>query len=317
MAITWRPATWNDIEPCLCLQPSHRGDALVGLDACLRGWQRLVDHPYFISAVLEANPPIQGYRLIGFGAAIIATCKFGNAELLDPRPDIASRIFASFDSESSVLATRDELASANAGDGVDVVLIFNARRDHILNPAERHEVEMLSVTSFAEQLAGFRIRRILSQTTSKPITDFQRRSAEFRPIAEFPDAGEVLHLMTKESAMALPGSIANVIFGFREPVLRLRESDQQLLLAALKGATDTELALRLNITLSAVKARWRSTFARIEEVMPALVSDSEDRDGRGVQKRHRVLAYVRAHMEELRPYDWRTQGDANAAGSMF
>ena len=35
MPITWRPATWNDIEHWLSIQPKYRGDALVGVTPAL------------------------------------------------------------------------------------------------------------------------------------------------------------------------------------------------------------------------------------------------------------------------------------------
>jgi hypothetical protein len=44
--------------------------------------------------------------------------------------------------------------------------------------------------------------------------------------------------------------------------------------------------------------------------MPDLVRDAVDHEGRGAQKRHRVLAYVRSHPEELRPFDWATRNPA-------
>ena len=102
--------------------------------------------------------------------------------------------------------------------------------------------------------------------------------------------------------------LGNVLFNFREPVIRLRQSDQQMLLAALRGATDAELATELGVTVSAVKARWRSTFASVAAAMPGLVRDESDNECRGSQKRHRVLAYVRTHPEELRPFDWKARG---------
>jgi hypothetical protein len=105
----------------------------------------------------------------------------------------------------------------------------------------------------------------------------------------------------------MPGSVGNILFSVRKPALRLRDSDQQLLLAALRGATDQELASGLGFSLSAVKARWRSAIARVEETMPDLVCDAVSHEGRGAQKRHRVLAYVRSHPEELRPFDWATK----------
>jgi len=316
MPITWRPATWNDIEPCLAIQPTNRGDGFPDVKSALKAWKQLFDHPFFVSGVFESATPTNGHSLVGFGCGVLVTSGFADAEISNPRPDITSRIIASLDSGSSALASWNDVAQANAGAGVDIANLMVAWRDDILSPQERHDLQVAIATGFTEVVAGYRMRRILLETTTKPVTDFHRRSLEYQVVAEFPEIGRVIHLMTKESAAILPGSLGNVIFKAARPLLRLRESDQQLLLAALKGATDTELAAQLGLTPSAVKARWRSAFARIEEMMPDLVDNSEDHDGRGAQKRHRVLAYVRTHMEELRPYDWQAQGKAKSARSI-
>jgi hypothetical protein len=253
---------------------------------------------------LEANPAIQGHRLIGLGASVLVSPAFANAEIADPRPDINSRVIASIHSGQSVLATRNEVARANAGEGVELLVLHGSWRDQILSPAERQDVQTLLASTFVEWHAGYRIRRILYETVDDPAREFVQRSVVYRAIAQFPELGRVTHLMTRESVKDMPASLGNVLFIFREPVLRLRDSDQQLLLAALKGATDLELATELGISFSAIKARWRSTFARIAETMSDLVDDVNDHQGRGPQKRHRVLAYVRSHPEELRPYTW-------------
>ena len=305
MAITWRPATWSDIEPCLAIQSRGRGDALPDLKSALGLWKRLFHDPFFLSAVVESTPPIQAHRLIGFGSAVLVNSNFADAEVANPRPDITSRIMASLHTGQSALATWDEVAQANAYNGVHVVILHNVWRDDILRPEERQDVKVAFASSLAEVLAGFRICRILVETTNQASEEFHRISPEYQVIAEFPSIGRVIHEMTRELATALPGSLGNLIFKFHPPILRLRDSDQQLLLAALQSATDNELTVELGITFSAVKARWRSTFARIGEVMPDLVMDAKDREGRGKQKRHRVLAYLRTHMEELRPYDWK------------
>jgi hypothetical protein len=306
MSITWRPATWNDIELGLSIQPTNRGDRVVGLKAALDAWKYLFHESFCISVVLESSPSIQGHTLVGFGAALLVSSRFMDAEVAHPQPDVTSRIIASVHSGHPVSATWNDVARANAGKGVEVV-VLSAWRDEILTPMERQDVRTLSVSSFVETLVGFRIRRILQETTCEPTRDFVARSVEFRTIAEFPELGRTIHLMTRESATALPGSVGNIIFKIQEPQLRLRDSDQRLLLAALSGATDAGLAAELGITPAAVKARWRSTFARVAIAMPSLVDEADDREGRGVQKRHRVLAYVRSHPEELRPYDWKAK----------
>jgi hypothetical protein len=80
---------------------------------------------------------------------------------------------------------------------------------------------------------------------------------------------------------------------------------QALLVAALDGKTDAELSEALDLSVEAVKKRWVSLFARVEQFMPDILESMDvDSTRRGPQKRHRVVAYVRRHPEELRPYAW-------------
>ncbi len=276
---------------------------MVGPGAALEAWKHLFHESFLISVVLESSRPIRGHTRLGYSAGLLVSQRFMDAEVVNPQPDVTARIIASVHSGRSVAATRNDVAQGDAGTGVDVVILYSAWRHEILTATESHDIETLSVSSMVQTLAGFRIRRIL-WVTCQPMTEFALRSAEFQTIGEFPEVGLTMHLMTRESATAMPGSVGNVIFRIQTPQLRLRESDQELLLAALNGDTDAELAAQLGITSAAVKARWRSTFARVAQALPSLVDEADDREGRGTQKRHRVLAYMRAHPEELRPYDW-------------
>jgi hypothetical protein len=307
MPISWRPATWNDIEPGLQIQPKYRGDALVGAEAALGAWKHVIRDRFTNSCVLESSSLPRGHRMVGFGASVLLSSEFVDAELANPRPDINSRVMASIHSGRPVLATPREVARANSGDGVNILVLCGTWRQQILSPPDLQETQTLSVSSFVELHAGYRIRRIFQEPAAEPEKGFVRRSIEFRLVADFPEAGRELFVMTRESAQGMPGSVGNILFSVRKPALRLRDSDQQLLLAALRGATDQELASGLGFSLSAVKARWRSAIARVEETMPDLVCDAVSHEGRGAQKRHRVLAYVRSHPEELRPFDWATK----------
>lgn len=307
MPLSWRPAGWSEVEQGLAIQPKLWGDALVSREAAIQGWKYLLQGPFFASAVLENTSSIQGHRMIGLGASVLVSTAFADAELADPRPDINSRVIASIHSGKPVLATQKEVAHANASEGVDVLVLYGTWRDEILSSKERQVVQTLLASSFTEWHAGYRIRRIFHETADEAASEFARRSLVYKPLAEFPHLGRVVYLMTHESVNAVPASLGNVLFSFQEPVLGLRDPDRQLLTAALRGATDRGLATELGVTLSAVKARWRSTFARIGEAKPGLVTDADDHKGRGPQKRHRVLAYVRSHPEELRPFDWKTK----------
>lgn len=306
MPITWRPATGADLEPGLAMQEWNRGAALVGIEAARQCWQRLLRNPFFATAVLEAAPPIQGNRLVGFGASVLVTPAFVDAQLAHPCPDINSRIIAAMHAGTPVTPTREQVAEANAGPGIDaVILCARTWRYELLNPEQTQEAQHLLAASFTEQHAGYRMHRVICESAAQRTQEYLRRAQVFRIVAEFPAEGRVLLCMTHDSARAVAASLGTGLFNAREPRLRLRESDQELLLAALSGATDRELATTLGLQEAAVKARWRSAIARMAETMPDLIGDDEDREGRGTQKRHRVLAWLRTHPEELRPYAWK------------
>lgn len=234
---------------------------------------------------------------------------FAEGEIASPHAGLNSRIIASIHAGKSVCLTRNQVARANAKDGIDVVILQGGcwRRD-ILDPGQDQEVQNFLPSRFTEWHAGYRLHRILCETTDQNARERMMRSIVYQTIGDFPEHGRTLHLMTKESANTVPGSLGNVLFEYREPVLRLRFSEQELLLAALNGATDQQLALHLALTLSAVKARWRSTLERVENAILTVLGEEEDREGHGMQKRHHVLASVRSHLEELRPFEWRTRG---------
>jgi len=79
--------------------------------------------------------------------------------------------------------------------------------------------------------------------------------------------------------------------------------EQQLLELALEGCDDESVAKSLFVTVPAIKRRWENIFRRVAAIRPDL--SPLDGDGRrGIQKRQRVVAYVRSHPEELRPFDF-------------
>ena len=113
---------------------------------------------------------------------------------------------------------------------------------------------------------------------------------------------------TRDSVLTAPYSVAAALYRYRAPVLRLRPAEQKLLAAALAGKTDAELSADLGLSIEAIKKRWMSIFERVDEFKPEILSRADaDGDGRGPQKRHRVVAYIRTHPEELRPFFWDTK----------
>jgi hypothetical protein len=254
-----------------------------------------------VTAVFECNPPIEGRRIVGFGAAVFVSAEFAASELANPRPFLNSRVIENVHAGRPVLLTAAGIARANAGDGLDMVNLCGSLLEPILNLDERAQVQTLLAVSLAQLLAGYRLNRIFGEATNSEMRAMLDSNL-VRELASFPERNLAIYLATEQVASAQPFSIPRTIFNYREPLLRLSGGDQELLCAALEGQTDAELAVSLHLTVPAVKARWRSVFARFAKMEASLTPEFFGQGGRGPQKRHRVLAYAREHPEELRPF---------------
>jgi DNA-binding CsgD family transcriptional regulator len=183
--------------------------------------------------------------------------------------------------------------------------MYGTWRDGIMNHDQLAEVHALLGTSFVEHFAGYRFDRVLKEAIGDSRIALARATGTYRLVAEFPQSESALAVVTRESALTAPYSAAATIYRYRAPVLRLRPAEQELLAAALSGKTDAELSADLGLSIEATKKRWLSIFDRVDQFKREILSQSEgDSDVRGPQKRHRVVAYIRAHPEELRPFCW-------------
>ena len=307
----WRPIDKSDLEACLDTQPACIGDALVGRESAIRVWRELLRSPAFNGNVIETERPIAGHRIVGCGIGVFVDPAFVDAELRAPRPGINARIIASIASGDPVVLEAGAIAAGNAGPGLDFVNLYGTWRDGILDDEALAEVQALLGTSFVEALAGYRFNRVLKEAIGQPRIELARATGTYRLVAEFPEADSALAVVGPDSAKTAPYSLAARVYRYRPPVLRLRPAEQALLAAALDGKTDAELSATLGVSVEAVKKRWVSIFGRIDDSMPEVFAGTAvNGTHRGPQKRHRVLAYVRAHREELRPYAW----DALASG---
>jgi DNA-binding CsgD family transcriptional regulator len=303
----WRPIRKADLSYCLEIQPACLGDQIVGRRTALRVWNSFLDNPAFQGTVIESELPIAGHKIVACGLGVFVTGAFADREIENPRPGLNSRIIASAGAGEPILLTRAEIGAGNAGEGLDFVNVYGTWRDGIMNNDQLAEVHALLGTSFVEHFAGYRFNRVLKEAIGDSRIALARATGTYRLIAEFHESESALAVVTRESALAAPYSAAASIYRYQAPVLRLRPAEQELLAAALSGKTDAELSADLGLTVESTKKRWLSIFGRVDQFKPEILVQPEvDSDVRGPQKRHRIVAYVRAHPEELRPFSWDT-----------
>jgi hypothetical protein len=233
--------------------------------------------------------------------------EFVEAEIAHPRPGVNDRFMAQLSEGRSVLLDEDGIAEANSTLGLETLTLYGSWPP---GPALEKRFSVLT-TAFLQMTAGFQIKRLLWEAVGEVERHFARHAKVHRILAEFPEMDRDLVMLDPESAAQVSVSAAQAVFNFRQPLLGLARSDQMLLLSALKGLTDEELAVSLALTLPAVKARWRSVFARMATALPELADRLQNQAVRGRQKRHRVIEYMREHPEELRPWVRRAAGKSS------
>lgn len=117
--------------------------------------------------------------------------------------------------------------------------------------------------------------------------------------------------VTRDLEQGRPGTWVGALFDYHPPRLAFSPGEQRLLQCSLETAagTDEELAEALGLSLPSVKKRWSSIYRRVVDRQFGIVRESAGAETRtaerGKEKRRRLLAYLREHMEELRPVSQR------------
>ena len=300
----WRPVRDIDLDVCLNIEPRHIGAELVRLQKALAAWRWMLNSPSFEGAVFEANTPGSRRRIVGFGSSTFVSASFADDEVENPRPGLNARIVASIVNQHPVLLDYEQLRHANTHGQLQVVVLTSVWEPS-LSDAEFSEGHVLMPSVFMRHYIGYQISRILYEAIGEVEVKIHSATMVSRFVSKYGD-DRALACITRESAFSVTGSSVSPLFVDRRPVLCLTEADQRLLHAAIDGLTDEELARHLNLHIGAVKKRWARIFTHLSTTLPEI---SESRDGsecatRGKQKRHHVLAFVREHPEELRPFDY-------------
>ncbi|MGH8335720.1 MAG: hypothetical protein ACRETL_02585, partial [Gammaproteobacteria bacterium] len=238
---------------------------------------------------------------------------FADAELRCPQPGLNARIVESVVCGRSVIATSDEVRTANTH-GVLQQIILDTSWKNDMVPSDIDEVRVLLGRAYLQLFAGYRLSRVLCELVDEiDAWHISGASAEWtfynfqaywiaNPGSVW-NRNRALAVVTRESIRQDPHSIAADLFRHREPKFAFTSGEQLLLEAALDGVDDTAASNLLHVGVPAIKRRWNNIFDRVTAIQPHLCPPSEN-GVRGSQKRQRILSYVRDHSEELRPFDF-------------
>jgi hypothetical protein len=317
MNLRFRQMQPKDVASCANIvfsNPIHRaryGRAAAQLE---QAWLLLLGCEAFTAVVFEewlGDHP----RLVGCGASVFVSDAFVR-ELKSPPsfwigPELARRVCLGV----SPLLSNKEVAEANARDGLNLVGWHAAS-----GPEDGRRVDVLNFlfATFLEVHRGFLVKELIGQAESEEMARsmWNIGNSFFDPnrgcfVDSIDGSAEEFvrrpHVVgsKRDQALAKPGLWVASVFAYQPPRFAFRRSEQKLLLAALRGETDEELSDELAVSLSSVRRMWLSIYDRVAANLPTLFRDevpaNDGISGRGRGKKHRLLAYIREHPEELRP----------------
>ena len=282
--------------------------ALSGAEA-LQAWQSLCGHECFQSTLVEADKPVRGSRLVGFGASFFVTSQFVDAELAAPARGLGERILLGTYQGTSPLLTHTELRQANTVGGLDVVILCGAvRQDLACDDTIVQRTLPYLAEAFLEIHRGYRMSRVLVELLDPQLRQRVEQMGTWRIMEHSFSATpgkSALAVMEREDALAREGSIPALLFNFQEPYLGLSEAEQGVPRYAVYGLPDRSIAASLRVSCDTLKTHWSAILRKMEAAIPALFADLPAENGRvrGPQRRHLVVAHVRRNPQELRPCD--------------
>jgi hypothetical protein len=312
-SFSWRKTRLDDLPECLKLHPTRNGAEIVGNTRALKAWERLLEMTHATRSALVERHANGRTEIVGFGLGSFVKKSFAEAEIRDPRPGLNARIVESLVIGNPVTATYAEVRDANTRGDLQHAALEGSWKPS-LPPPQEYEVRAVLAAAYLQLLAGYRLGRYFTELVDRvDVSQREQGLPEFRIVDRFEDfrrqnpktkwnPERMLIEVTVNDIRAHPYSIGAGLFTHRVPQFGFTRGEQELLELALEGVDATAMAEFLCVTVPAIKRRWATIFERVGRVRPDLCP--WDADGtRGVQKRQRVLTYVRSHPEELRPFN--------------
>jgi len=280
-------------------------------------WRTLVANGRMQLFLIENRAKPLGSRIVAFGATVFVTDEFCYEARSTFPPYLGLRIAQHYLTHNLPILSPEQIARANARNGLNVMMCFGGWEQAGLSREEILAVREKQSEAFHLAHSGYRVKEFLADPIGekelgwmldagahlrRDYSDYFRKHGV--PIPESSQRPWLVGL-TKEEALANPGSHLSSLFVNTLPRFHFNHSEQLLLHHALMGETCDDLATSLSISRWTVKKRWHSIYERVADIDRELlrppVANAPDATSRGAERRRHLLHYLRQHLEELRP----------------
>jgi DNA-binding CsgD family transcriptional regulator len=257
--------------------------------------------------------------IAGFGASVFVKDILVEHIYTRSAPALGPRLIHSTCSPDPLVCDYDSIATGNAGTGLNVFILHSGAAE-VEKTAEAASLKAQLMQSFLELHQGYHVAQVLVEAFSSAERELYEATS-FRIVDDYSSfrgwdslphlpahRRPRLYAFTREDVSRMATHPLLPLFVYHRPRCGFTTAEQDLIREALEGYTDQELAVRLNLSVSAVKKRWIRVTEKVHMEFPHLFrARSQMRSSpavRGAQTRHIVLRYLRSRPEELTPYHW-------------
>ncbi len=258
-----------------------------------------------------------GSRIVSFNAIVFVTDEFCSEAQSTLPPYLCVELAKRYVSHQLPVLHREQVAWANAAEGLNVVMCFEGWGHDALSAEQLLAVREKQSEAFHLTLRGYRIKEFLADPVEWDMSQWMldagaRLRCDYsnwlrKNGAVKPSPRPRLVGLTREEALAHPGSNIAGFFIYTPPRFHFNRSQRMLLQHALTGETSETLATSLSVSPWTVKKRWRAIYDRVTDIdrqlLPLSNAYGTQASSRGAERRRYLLNYLRQHLEELRPYE--------------
>ena len=317
MHISYRPALLADVEYCVSDMLPHGFACEPGIKEVLpKLWRQWLLKGSATMAIVETRDLSGHERRVAFGLSLFVSDAF-TAALIGSKvapPVAASVARQALDGNSPVLAPAVVRRKNSAsGPGLNLLCPLIGWLPEVdADPSLLSLVKAKLLEALVVAHAGYKLRRLLQEIYSEAET--QRAGTigaiVFTDYAPFygddpPPPEERPYLCGMERETIQESSTLWPLFLYTEPIIFFSNLEQEVLRLAVMGLTDPQIADALIVSRSTVHKRWHTILSRAAPHAAVWLPESQRvssaTPGRGAEKRHHLLNYLKSHPEELRP----------------
>lgn len=267
---------------------------------------------------MEDHDQPSGKRIIWYSFKAFVHDWFVQEMTSTMQPTLTESLITYWQAGSPPFLTLSELADANSNSGTHMVVVnYGAPERYTSSEGCSRWIGSKSAEWMPYSCTGYNLKSLFIELYGNhdhewaacmgfhQYRDYSETMSE-EIMTRIDGAKPRLYGIYRERAAVQYHPLHPILFENNRPQFRFSHTEQDFLLHAMAGWTDKELAEMLHCAVVTINKRWASIYSKTSGLASDAIcppATGTDNQTRGAEKKRYILAYLRQHMEELRPYN--------------